>query len=873
MTFTAGMKLGTYEIVAPLGAGGMGEVYRARDSRLKRDVAIKVLPDAFARDDERVARFQREAEVLASLSHPHIGGIYDVAEFGESRFLVLELVEGETLADRIARGPIPLDEALAIAKQIAEAVEAAHDKGIIHRDLKPANVKLTDDGNVKVLDFGLAKVREEAGGGVALSNSPTLMSASVPGVIMGTAAYMSPEQAKGKEADRTSDVWAFGCVLYEMLTGHAPFSGETISEILAGVLKGEPDWDRLPADTPESIRRLLRRCLTKDRKLRLQHVGDGRIEIEEPRTTRVPQTVPRRGERFAWISALAVVVIIAAFLAAQVFRPVPAPREVRLQINTPPTSDPVSFAISPDGQKIVFVATSEGRSQLWLRLLDSVSEQALAGTDGAAFPFWSPDSRSVGFFADSNLKRIDINGGSVQTLTKAPINRGGAWNRDGVILFAPQATGPIFRISASGGEPSPATRLVSPQQASHRFPQFLPDNQHFTYYATGSPEARGIYVGHIDGSEPRRLVDADTAAAYVPSGQLLFVRQDNLFAQNFDPVRLVLSGDPFLVAQQVAQTALGTANGGAVSTSAAGPIAYRTGLAGRRQLVWFDRAGKEIGKVGDPDFAYGPSLSPDGRRVATSRSVNGNTDVWLLELERGVLTRLTSDAAVDSYPVWSPDGSRIVFQTNRTGSPDLYQKPINNAGSEEPLLKNAQSKLPYDWSSDGRFLLYREIDPKLSWDLWALPMQGERKPFPVVQTEFDERDAQFSPDGKWIAYQSNESNRFEIYVQSFPGPATKTQISINGGAQVRWRADGKELFYVALDERLMAVPIRITSDGKGIDAGTPIPLFRTHIGDAVQGIYRPQYMVSADGQRFLMSTLTEEAASPITVILNWKPKP
>jgi Tol biopolymer transport system component len=476
----------------------------------------------------------------------------------------------------------------------------------------------------------------------------------------------------------------------------------------------------------------------------------------------------------------------------------------------------------------------------------------------------------VGFFADGSLKRIDINGGSVAIVAKAPIARGGTWNGDDTIVFAPAAVGPLFRVRATGSEPSAVTRLDAPREANHRYPQFLPDGQHFLYYVTGSPEVRGIYLGQLDGSAPRRLLDADTAAAYTSSGQLLFVRQDTLFAQSFDPIRLVVTGDPYLVAQQVAQGAAGAAPGlGAVSTSVAGPVAYRTGSAGRRQLAWFDRSGREIGKVGYPDSTYGPVLSPDGRRVALSRTVNGNTDIWLLELERGITGRLTFDAAVDSYPVWGPDGSRIVFQTSRNGVTDLYEKPINGARGDEPLLANSQSKLPYDWSPDGRFLLYRDVDTKTGWDLWAFPREGDRKPFLIARTEFDERDAQFAPDSKWIAYQSNESGQFEIYVQPFPGPGGKKQVSTSGGAQVRWRHDGNELFYVSLDEQLMAVPVRRTSGGEAIDFGAPTPLFRTRVGGAVPLTYRPHYMVSSDGRRFLVSTVTEETGSPITIMLNW----
>ena len=417
------------------------------------------------------------------------------------------------------------------------------------------------------------------------------------------------------------------------------------------------------------------------------------------------------------------------------------------------------------------------------------------------------------------------------------------------------------------------TRLDA-QQAGHRFPQFLPDGQHFLYYVAGTPENRGVYIGQLDGSKTERLLDADSAAVYASSGQLLFARGGTLFAQDFDPVRLALGGNPFLVAEQVAVDVYGAA----VSASPAGPLVFRTGSGGaaQRQFVWFDRSGKAIENVGEPDIAnpIQPALSPDGRRVALSRNVNGNSDIWFLDTRRGVLSRFTFDATFDNFPTWSPDGSGVVFSSNRKGVFDLYQKPTTGAVNEELLLANAQSKNPVDWSPDARFVLYRSSGPKTTNDLWALPLDGDRKPFPVVQTNFDERDGQFSPDGKWIAYQSNESGRFEIYVQPFPGPGGKSQVSNNGGAQVRWRRDGKELFYIALDDRLMAVPIRIASDGQTLEAGAPVPLFVTRIGSAASpNVTRQQYMVSADGQRFLMNTLTEEATSPITVILNWKAKP
>ena len=555
MAITIGTHLGSVQITALLGRGGMGEVYRARDTKLKRDVAIKILPEEFSRDPDRVGRFQREAEVLASLNHPHIAAIYSLEEADGSRFLVLELVEGLTLADRLKRGQLPIEEALTISKRICEAIEAAHEKGIIHRDLKPANIKVTPDSIVKVLDFGLAKVREAEAQASDLSNSPTLMTArSAPGIILGTAAYMSPEQAKGQEANRTSDVWAFGCVLYEMLTGRPPFEGETVSELFPGILKADPDWSRLPAETPENIRRLLRRCLHKDRRLRLQHIGDARVEIEEPQPQAAavaPPVVPRRRER-VWITAFVVATVLAVAMGIREFRGSPPVAEVRLEISTPPTADPASIAISPDGQKIVFVATSEGQSKLWVRPLDSVSGRALAGTDGASLPFWSPDSQSVGFFAEGKMKRIEVDRGAVQILADAPGGRGGAWNRDGTIIFYPNTTQSI----------------------------------------------------------------------YESSGHLFFVRQGTLFAQEFDVTRLEVKGNPFSIAERIAtrSEAQGSA---AVSASSVGPIIYRTAsTGGRRQFLWLDRSGKEIGSAGDPLGANSLSLSRDGRRVALHQQIN-----------------------------------------------------------------------------------------------------------------------------------------------------------------------------------------------------------------------------------------------------------
>jgi serine/threonine protein kinase len=881
-------RIGPYELGALIGEGGMGQVYRARDARLGRDVAIKIIPEAFVSDPARVARFHREAQLLASLSHPNIGAIFGFEEMDGVGALILEIVDGPTLAERIAvqKGAgLPLDQALPIARQIVDALEAAHEKGIVHRDLKPSNIKLKPDGTVKVLDFGLAKMHEPAASGSAiggLSQSPTILTASMPGTIVGTAAYMAPEQARGQDADRTADIWAFGCVLYEMLAGRRLFDGGTVTDVLADVLKSEPDWRGLPPNTPPSLRRLLQRCLQKDRRLRLRDIADARFLLEDASTAApfdsgAASAPLLRRQSLMWplIAVSATVAAIAAI--GWSLRPIASPPEIRLEVTTPPNTSPTSLAISPDGRTIAFVATLDGPVRLWVRSLDGVSARALPGTEGASSPFWSPDSRSIGFFADSKLKRIDLEGGAPRILTTVLNGYGGAWNRDGVIIFVPSAApGPLLRIAATGGQ---ASTIVStrqrPQQFSQNTPQFLPDGKHFIYHLAGNPEVRGVYGAALDGSSAVRLLDTDGGATYSGSGYLLFARQGTLFAQPFDPDRMTVSGGPVVVAEQVAVGGgLGTFV--AVSASTGGTIVYRAGSgAGIRQFVWVDRAGKELSAIGngDTDDYPNPTMSPDERTIAVNRTVGGNMDVWLIE-PRGVRRRFTFDVAVDNFPIWSPDGRWIVFSSTRMGGPhNLFRKPATGAGAEELLLDTPEVKAASDWSADGRTLLFRSSSTATGYDIWALPLDT-RKPFPVVQTPFAERDATFSQDGKWIAYQSDESGRFEIYVQPFPGPGGKFQISTTGGAQVRWRQDGKEIYYVGLDDRLMAAPVRMDNGGQFVEAGAPVPLFVTRIGGALPTFNRQQYLVSRDGHRFLMSTFKEDVnTAPITVILNWKPKP
>ncbi len=746
----------------------------------------------------------------------------------------------------------------------------------MHRDLKPDNVRLTPDGHVKVLDFGLAKVQAAAGSSQRPSDVATMM-ATTPGLILGTAGYMSPEQARGEVAERTVDMWAFGCVLFEMLTERRAFEGATTSEVLANVLKTEPNWDRLPAETPGGVRRLLRRSLQKDQKLRFRDMRDACLEMEEvgaatADNSREVAAGSGRGERIAWASALALVAVIAGVLGAQALRPAPVAAELRLEINTPPTGS-TALAISPDGLTIVFGATSEGQSRLWLRALNSSEVRPLPGTERASLPFWSPDGRSIGFFADDKLKRMDIDGGSVKTLaTGAPRPLGGAWSSDGTIVFSASFGRPMFRVSAEGGGPSAATRFESPQHAGHSSPQFLPDGRHFLFFVSGSSEARGVYIGQLDGGlDAKRLFDADAPAVYAAAtGHLLFVREGKLLAQGFDRDRLEATGDPFPAAEHVTA-------GTTLSAAAAGPIVYRAPAAesGQRQLVWVDRSGGEIEKVVYPDTAtQGPSLSPDGRRVAVFRNANGNTDIWSYEVGRRTWDRLTFDAGDDIFPLWSPDGNRIVFGSRR-GEMDLYWKLLSAppGSGEELLLSTSQPKFPMDWSADGRFLLYDSSDPKRGVDIWALPLKGDRKPFEVVRTDFNERLAQFSPDGTWIAYQSDKTGRPEIYVQPFPGPGSDSRVSIDGGAQVRWNPNGEELFYIAPDDRLMAVPIRFVPGGTAVEPGTPLSLFATNVGSTAMNTNRQQYMVARGGQSFVMNSIVGEgSASPITVILNWQPK-
>jgi Tol biopolymer transport system component len=899
LAFTSGTRLGVYEINALIGEGGMGQVYRATDTTLGRQVAIKILSDAFASDPERVARFEREAKTLASLNHPHIAAVYGFEKSAGIHALVMELVEGEDLSARITRGAIPFDDALPIAKQITDALEAAHEQGIIHRDLKPANIKVRSDGTVKVLDFGLAKAIEPAtGSSPNLSMSPTITSPAMTraGVILGTAAYMSPEQARGRTVDKRADIWAFGAVLYEMLTGRRAFEDEDVSMTLSNVLQREPDFDVLPPSVPARARQVLRVCLRKDPKQRAGDIRDVRLALEGafetvgPQTTAMARTASRG--RLMGMTALAVAAVIVAIALA-----IPAVRhlretprslalETRVDIVTPATAEPADFALSPDGRQIVFSAPGNGASQLWLRSLAATTARPLAGTEGAREPFWSPDGRSVGFMAGNALKRLDLAGGAPQTL--APVSSGGGatWSANGVIVFAPITRGGLMRVSATGGVVTAATSL-GPGQVGHLAPQFLPDGRRFLFTALGVPDATGIYMGSLDGGGPTRLTPNDSTGTYLSepdgagpfrgSGWMLWVRAGTLVAQRLDVAKAALTGEPVTIADGLANSVAGTRT--AVSVAGTGLVAYRAATGGQRQLTWVDRSGVARDTVFEPDDTLAlPNISPDGRRVAVTRRMQGNTDLWLLDGARTI--HLTFDAATDIYPVWSPDGTRIVFRSNRTGADDLYQKLASGAGVEERIVASDQVKTPESWSADGRFLLYRSIDPQTSLDLWVVPMFGDRTPSVFLKTPFREGYSAFSPDGRWVAYESNESGRNEIYIRPFVPPAPagertapaggKWQVSTSGGIYPRWRPDGKELYYLNPAGAMMATPIAVI--GATLAPGAPVVLFPTRIvgggEDTAQG---RQYDVASNG-RFLINTLIDSPTAPITLLQNWNPE-
>jgi len=881
MPLSVGDKLGPYEILAPLGAGGMGEVYRARDSKLNRDVAIKVLPAAFANDAQYMARFAREAQVLASINHPNIATLYGL----EQGALVMELVAGADL-----HGPLPLEEAIPIARQIAAGLEAAHERGIVHRDLKPANIKVTPSGQVKLLDFGLAVARSSRPVSGDPTESPTLsLAMTQAGMILGTAAYMSPEQARGKPVDKRADIWAFGVVLYELLTGKRLFEGEDLTETLASVVKDTPDLGKLPPSTPAHILRLLDRCLRKDPNTRLRDIGEARVALDEPEPVVAPQTVvPQAEARAAWLpwAMTAVAAVAALGLGYIAFRHTTeeAPRVVKVSVLPPekatyPVHEAVP-AISPDGRHVAFSAIVDGKLSLWVRDLDALTPRPLAGTDEAVFPFWSPDSRFIGFFARNKLLKIELAGGPPLTICEGIVGtgRGATWSASGTIVFAANARSGLFRVPAAGGTAMQLTELdKSLNESVHWYPWFLPDGRHFLYTArAGDAEQSVVYVADVDAKDParsrRKAVAANSEAMYAPPGYLLFLRERTLMAQPFDAGRGETTGDAVPVAEQVDHAAGLTM--GSFMVAQSGALAYISGGGDSdRQFSWLDRSGKEMAKVGVPGSYTDFRLSPDEQRIAFERTdpQSRNLDIWVMDLARGVMSRLTFESTLNTFPVWSPDGLRILYAGNRPGAHNLYMKAATGAGQEETLLKpgtpNARGT---SWSRDGRFVMYQTggVGAKTGLDLWIAPQFGDRKPLPYLQTQFNERDGAFSPDGRWVAYVSDESGRYEIYVQAFPLSGAKFQVSAGGGVEPTWRRDGSELFYRSADGNLVAVPVK---SGATFEVGAPRPLFRIPSAATSNPFDSYIYASSNDGQRFLVAANPGgEKTAPITVVLNWQ---
>ena len=879
MSIGTGSRIGPYEVVSALGAGGMGEVYRARDPRLGREVAIKVLPDLFARDPERMARFDREAHLLASLNHPHIAAVYGIEELAPStgsgqssvRALVMELVDGPTLAERVAAGFVPVDEALAIARQIADALEAAHDRGVIHRDLKPANIKLTTSGQVKVLDFGLAKAVEASHSGVELAHSPTMSVGTQAGVVLGTAAYMSPEQARGRATDRRTDIWSFGCVLFEMLTGRQAFAGESVTDLIAAIVKEEPDWTALPADTPRTIVRLLSRCLRKEQKQRLHDIGDARLEIEEAiadpgSAARSAAAVGRRTDRrllAALATAALVFLALAAVLGWRLTRP-PAPLPiVRFTIHTPPGLElaPSGFsvvALSPDGRRLAFTASRDGGdSQLYVRALDGVAVTALAGTERARSPFFSPDGRWIAFNADDKLKKVSVDGGQPLAIGEARFG-GGWWGAGDSVVYTLHYTSGVWKVGANGGAPE---KLTDPDpskgELGHWWPQILPDGRHILFTAFSTPLERSrIVVYSIESRTMRVVAEGALFGRYADSGHLLMARAESIVALPFDPVRAEVVGPEVSVLDNVGSYLSNGVSHFAVSPSGMLAFVPRSELNVNAEIVWLDRKGTTTPAATLRRRISEARLSPDNRRLALTIE-DDNRDVWTYDFERGVLGRVTFGAAGDFGARWTPDGRRLFFGSEKPVF-QVFTKPAIGTAPDEPLVTGSYDTIPAAVSPDGRFLVYTESHPKTRDDLWLLPLTGERKAKPLVNSPFNEFGGEISPDGRWLAYTSEESGRPEVFVQPFPEPTDRWQISSDGGQGARWSPDGRELMYVATNPtRLISVAVRA---GTEFSAGAPS---NVHVGRFVE------YDIARDGRVLLVRRDPQAQAASLHIVLNW----
>jgi Tol biopolymer transport system component len=891
-----GRTLSHYRVTSAIGAGGMGEVYRATDTTLGRDVAIKVLPSDVASDRERLARFRREAHLLASLNHPNIAGIYGLEETDDAIFIALELVEGEDLKERLKRGPIPVDEAIDLATQVAEALEDAHNHGIVHRDLKPANVKLSSTGRVKVLDFGLAKALagEASGSGSAspiVSHSPTLThAATVAGVILGTAAYMAPEQARGKVVDRRADVWAFGVLLWEMLTGRTMFGGETVTDVIASVVTREPDLEALPAATPRAVKRLIARCLRKDPRQRLPDIGAARLELQEVKSgggldgageAPPPQAAAagrgRTLERLAWAAALVLMAGAAGTLAFIRARDVPArPAAARFTIDPPAGWDfstgfdwPVP---SPDGRQVVFRAVPSVRdappesSMLWTRSLDSLTARPLNGTEGGTLPAWSPDGTSLAFVVGRELRRLNLANGTVQPICTSPLLGFGSltWNDAGTLLFSAGAdAGEIFSVSTTGGDP---TLLEPPVRGTYQhMPQFLPDGKRFLFMLA-DPKLSGVYAASLAAPHERKRVHGFYRSLYA-SGYLLFVREGTLFAQPFDASRAVPSGDPVTIASPVLAWQADRRIGW-FGVSPAGTLAYYAGqtVSSRVQLAWVDRAGATLTKIGEPESFGQLALSPDERTIAVEvLNADGEYDLWVMDVARGVTSRVTTTAGNERDPVWSPDGTSLVFLARSGQQWSLRRKGLRASDPERVIMQSpGDEHIPELWLRDGTVIVDRRNPVTDRQDsVWAVPVGGG----PPVQVLSGVRldEPQLSPDARWLAYVSRESGTDEVYVEPFRREGTRVRVSPRGGGQPKWRGDGQELFFLTPANTLAVVTVK--TERERIDVSLPKELFDVK---GVQGAVYDDYAPAADGQRFLVKLPAERQESPrLAVVTNW----
>ncbi|HUF23133.1 MAG TPA: protein kinase [Vicinamibacterales bacterium] len=862
----AGDRIGSYTIVAPIGAGAMGEVYRARDTRLDRDVAIKILPPAFASDPERRARFEREAKTLASLNHPNIGQIYGL----EQNALVMELVDGEELAARVTRGPIPVVEALGLAHQIACALDAAHERGIVHRDLKPANIKVRTDGTIKVLDFGLAKMTDARGvPDVDAMTSPTVTSpATGIGLILGTAPYMSPEQALGNPVDKRADIWAFGCVLYEMLTGRRAFPGATSTAVVAAVLERDPEWAALPVSTPPRVHALLRRCLTRNPAQRLRDIGDALPELEARAAG--GEDTGARARPWRMLAAASAAGAIVASAGTALFLDGPSGAEDALAapitFTVEPIGNGVSLAISQDGSTIAWVGPQrQGVSRIWVRRLESPDASEVPGTEGGQAPFLSPDGRAVGFFSFGTLKRVDVATDSIQTLVATPSSfQGGSWSVNDVIVYSDRFG--LYQIPAGGGTPT----LVAPldrsrRENSLRHPHFLPDGRRFLYVArSGRPDESSAYLGSLD-APPRRLFASLSEVMFAPPDLLLFVKDGTLFAQRFDLTAVRLEGPPMPVAAGVHAQPLGLNTGFAVSAS--GALVYAPAAPGTTvTLRWFDRAGRDLGALGQPSPVDQFRIAPDGRRVAFAMAdaARGSRSIWIAD-GTGALGRFTFLDTHDWMPIWSPDGTRIAFASYRNGPLDLYVKDATGAAAEYAVVQSDLQKDSGDWSPDGRFIVYRLTRANGAGDIMAAEVSNPSNVLAVTNTpDLEERLPRFSGDGRWLAYVEVISGRREVIVQPFPPTGGKWQVSVNGGDSPAWTRDGRELIY--LDSEGMLQALAVDASAASFAAGPPTPLFRAGPSRGFQH----RYDVTRDGSRFLVAVDDPlPPAKPATVVVNW----